>query len=199
MSKIENKCLLLNADYSPICLVSYKKAIIWSVKAKNNTNYSIEIISYIDNKYMLGAENRTYPLPVIARLKKFINLRYNKVKFSRNNVFLRDNYTCQYCGIKFNKNQLTYDHVIPKSYFNKDGNNNKTYWHNVVACCLSCNIKKGNRTPDQANMNLVNIPVEPTDKNKYLPIARDLSIISEEMPESWKQFINPKLYSYANL
>ncbi len=198
MSKIENKCLLLNADYSPMCLVSHKRAVIWSIKAKYDTNYSIEILSYFDNSYILGPENNIYPLPVIARIKKFINLRSHKVKFSRHNVFLRDNYTCQYCGIKFNKNQLTYDHVIPKSYFDKESNK-KTDWNNVVACCLSCNAKKGNRTPDQANMHLVNIPIEPTDKNKYLPIARDLSIISNDIPESWKQFINPKLYYNAHL
>lgn len=191
MSKLDNKrCLLLNADYSPICLVPWKRAIMWSVRADIEYNYSIEILEYFSDSYIYGSEDKKYYLPMVARIKRFINLRTKHIKFSRHNVFLRDDHTCQYCGIKLPAHQLTYDHVIPKSNMK---NIKATTWTNVVACCLRCNSKKGNRTPSQANMSLIQKPCEPTDKTRYLPIVRELSIIKEDIPEQWKLFINTKI------
>lgn len=184
-NKDDRRCLLLNADYSPICLVSWHKSISWSIRY--NTN--VEILYYFSDKYIIGVDNKQYQLPMVARIKRFINLHIKKIKFSRHNVFLRDNYMCQYCGICLSPNQLTYDHVIPKSILR---NKKATHWHNVVTCCLRCNAKKGNKTPDQANMRLIKSPTEPTDKIKYLPITRELSIIKEDIPEQWKQFIHTK-------
>ena len=74
----------------------------------------------------------------------------------RAKIFERDNYTCQYCGKHLEKDELTLDHVFPKSRMGPD------IWENLVTCCKECNQKKANRTPKEAHMKLLKRPVRPT-------------------------------------
>ena len=76
--------------------------------------------------------------------------------FTRFNVFLRDNFTCQYCNHHFSANELTFDHLTPRCM------NGKTTWHNVVSACTNCNLKKGRRLLKQTDMKLFRIPSRPT-------------------------------------
>ena len=76
--------------------------------------------------------------------------------FTRFNVFLRDRFCCQYCNGDFATNELTFDHVVPKS------RGGRTSWQNVVTACLHCNVKKGSRTPQQAHMPLLAVPYRPS-------------------------------------
>jgi 5-methylcytosine-specific restriction endonuclease McrA len=189
-SQAENsKCLLLNADYSPIRIISWQRAIVWSMKYENNNDYGIQIIEYYKDKYIQGACNKKYQVPAVAKTLKYFRIHDRKINFSRNNLFIRDNYTCQYCGQQFAISQLTYDHIIPKSRY---GNNkNSTHWLNIVTACRPCNHKKGNRTPKEAGMSLINSPIEPNYSYAYLPWYQELSNINQGSSyEIWKPFIS---------
>jgi 5-methylcytosine-specific restriction endonuclease McrA len=96
------------------------------------------------------------------------------VKFSRENVLSRDNYQCQYCGHRFPRRQLNYDHVIPRAQ------GGKTVWTNVVSSCIPCNSWKGGRTPKQAGMQLLKVPERP----KWLPLKMP-AVPLAKVPEAW--------------
>ena len=188
-TKAQNaRCLLLNADMLPLRIVSWKKSILWSLKQPEQSN--IEILSYYDDKYILGSNNKIWQLPAVAKTVKYFNIYNRKINFSRNNLFIRDNYTCQYCGKYLNISQLTYDHIIPKSRFiyNKK---TATNWLNIVTCCRLCNHKKGNRTPDEAHMQLIKTPKEPRYSEKYLPWYQELITITQSKPcKEWISYLN---------
>lgn len=189
MKEIKHKqCLLLNADYTPIRIISWKKAIIWSMKYDIYHKYGIEIISYYDDEFIQGTNEKKYAVPAVAKTRYFFNLYHKTINFSRKNLFIRDNYTCQYCGQKLPISQLTYDHVIPKSRFDIKNKHKCTNWINIVTSCWKCNHKKGNKTPKEANMVLLNQPVVPKYCSIYLPWYRDFFTIDGSFPE-WAPFI----------
>jgi hypothetical protein len=115
-----SKCLVLNADYTPLTIISWKKALVWSYKHEYDPNIGVEIIDFYKNDYILGANNKKHPIPAVVKTSKYFRVNNHKVKFSRKNLFIRDNHTCQYCGSKPDMNYLTYDHVIPKSLWSND-------------------------------------------------------------------------------
>lgn len=191
--KAENsKCLLLNADYTPLRIISWRRAIVWSIKYTNNNQYGIEILEYFRDRFIYGACEKRYPVPAVAKTIQYFNLHNKKINFSRHNLLIRDNYTCQYCGKQLAYNQLTYDHIIPKSrfYYNKKL---ATDWHNIVTACRPCNHRKGNRTPKEAGMNLITIPTEPNYSVKYLQWFQELSTIGQDYDE-WRPFLNKYQY-----
>lgn len=194
MSKVNNsKCLLLNADYSPLRIISWRRAIVWSMKYSNDPNYGIEILEYFSDKFIQGVGDKTYKVPAVAKTVRFFNLYNKKISFSRHNLFIRDNYTCQYCGQQMSMSQLTYDHIIPKARFLHD-KKLSTNWNNIVTACRPCNSKKGNRTPKEAGMLLIKHPIEPTYSLEYLPWYQELSTISEVGYDIWKPFLRQGTY-----
>ena len=187
-----NRCLLLNADYSPLNIIDWRRALIWSMRYEHNHKYGIEIIDFYKDDFIQGAHGKKFPVPAVAKTCRFFKTTTSKLTFSRKNIFLRDDYTCQYCGNKFVINELTYDHVIPKSLWKTD-KSLSTNWTNIVTACMKCNRQKGNRTPKQANMPLKNLPSVPTKSNKYLPIAQFLLKIKKEIPAEWTLYL-PESY-----
>lgn len=194
MKARNNSCLVLNADYTPLSIVSWKKAITWHMKYLNNPKYGIDILDFYLNDYIRGVGDKKYPIPCIAKTKRFFRNFKERVVFSRKNIFLRDAYTCQYCNNKYSYNELTYDHVIPKSKWDTS-KGPATCWTNIVTACINCNRKKANKTPKQANMNLKNLPFEPNKNPKYLAVSQDLSIINN-IPKQWLIYL-PESYKYA--
>jgi hypothetical protein len=188
MSILHSRCLLLNADYSPISVISWKKAFTWHIKYENCNDYGIEIIDFYKNDFITGTHNKKYPVPAVAKTKKFFRHNNNTVLFSRKNLFVRDDYTCQYCGTRLDIKNLTYDHVIPKSKWNYD-HGSPTTWTNIVTACVRCNLYKSNRTPKQANMTLIKLPIKPNKSPRYLPIAHHLRKIRDEIPNEWKIYL----------
>ncbi len=141
--------IVINASYEFLGLVSWQRAMGLLFSGK------VEVIK--ESNRIVKTVTRTFHVPAVIRLVKFIRQIYKReVPFSRKNILVRDGYKCQYCGDDFNSGDLTVDHIIPKV---QGGNND---WTNVVACCRSCNIRKGGRTPRQAGMQLVRKPFKPT-------------------------------------
>ncbi len=125
--------------------------------------------------YWVRTVSREIPVPRVIALREFDKLPARHVRFSRTHIFMRDQYTCQYCARELPKAQLNLDHVMPRS------RGGKTSWDNVVTSCLTCNRIKGNRTPQEAQMPLRKKPKKP---------AGSLGLLSfKNIHESWQNFI----------
>jgi 5-methylcytosine-specific restriction endonuclease McrA len=162
--------LLLNFTFEPLKVVSWKKAITMVMLEK------VEVIEEYDR--MIRGVNLALRLPAVIRLNRFIRKGTPIVKFSRQNLYIRDRGICQYCGMPFERKELTYDHVIPRS---KDG---QTEWTNVVTCCVSCNHRKGGRTPEEAGMSLIRKPKAPI----WIPLLT-VCLGIEEPPDPWRDYL----------
>lgn len=184
------RCLVLNADYTPLTIIGWQRAIVWSMSSEKHIG-SGSVIDFYKNDYINGV-NKKIPIPAVLRISKYIRINGFCVNFSRKNLFTRDNFMCQYCGCKKDTAELTYDHVIPKSAWNRNYGS-PTNWHNVVTACVQCNRKKGNKTPSQANMKLLNLPIRPTKNIHSLTIGALLNKIQYEIPEEWKLYL-PESY-----
>jgi 5-methylcytosine-specific restriction endonuclease McrA len=162
--------LLLNITYEPLRVINWKKAItlllLDKVEVLEEYNREIRSVSF------------TLKLPSVVRLLRLVKRPKTPVKFSRQNIYARDKNTCQYCGSAHPWEDLTYDHVIPKY------RGGKTEWSNIVTCCISCNRRKGGRTPAEAGMKLIRKPARP----KWLPALR-VTIGYKEIPRSWRDYL----------
>ena len=162
----------MNSGFQPIKLVNWQKALLLYFQGK------VEVIQF--HSLWVRTVSRTFQIPSVMRLKRYIApYRATRIKFSRENIYLRDQYTCQYCGKRFPPKELTLDHVVPASRFGRKD------WTNVVTACRPCNHKKGNRTPLGAGMPLLNEPKIPT----WLPIVQPQFKIEEDIPEEWRPYL----------
>lgn len=144
---MNTSCILLNGDYTFLCLVDWKKAMCLMFSDK------VKVLKY-SNRTIQGVE-KVFRAPAVLVLMKIVRSVYRgRVPFSKKNVLVRDRFACAYCGKAVKP--LTIDHVIPRS---KGG---KTDWDNCVACCRGCNINKGAKTPREARMHLIKRPFQPT-------------------------------------
>jgi 5-methylcytosine-specific restriction endonuclease McrA len=117
-------------------------------------------------------------VPKVIVLLLFDRLPKKEVKFTRHNIFERDKNTCQYCGNIYDRKELNLDHVIPRD---KGG---QTSWENVVCSCITCNTRKGNRLPHEAQMHLIRKPKRP----KWRPFVN--LVVESQHHESWRHFID---------
>jgi 5-methylcytosine-specific restriction endonuclease McrA len=117
-------------------------------------------------------------VPRVIRLLTFDRLPKQKLHLNRRNVLARDGHLCQYCGRHFPTHLLSIDHVMPRSQ------GGETTWENVVCACLTCNMKKGGRTPHEAHMKLIQLPVRP--KRNPMLVLR----LSNPKYESWRTWID---------
>jgi len=140
------RVLLLNQSYEPLSVTNVKKAIILILLRK------AELVADKENK-KIHSVNAEFKWPTVIRLKSYIHVPYKNIILTRKNILKRDGHRCAYCGR--GDLPLTIDHIIPKSRGGEDS------WENMVASCLSCNNRKGNRTPEEANMKLRVKPFEP--------------------------------------
>lgn len=115
-------------------------------------------------------------IPKVLLLKHYDRVPVKEVRFSKEAVFERDGYRCQYCGEVFPTHHLNLDHVIPREM------GGKTSWENIVTSCVQCNTRKANRMPHQANMSILSRPARP----KRRPFV---SIEPSEAEEDWMCFL----------
>jgi 5-methylcytosine-specific restriction endonuclease McrA len=161
--------LLLNQSYEPISVINWKRAVTLLTLGK------IEVVEEYNED--IRSMYLVIKAPAVVRLLKSFRRPRKRVKFNRQNILARDRWKCQFCGQKFPSKELTYDHVLPKS------RGGKTIWENIVTACESCNLKKGGKTPQEANMKLKKRPTRPD----WVPIFT-ISVSRKAVPEPWKNF-----------
>ncbi|QDS85962.1 CRISPR-associated endonuclease Cas9 [Rosistilla oblonga] len=194
-SVLDSSVLILNRFYMAIRVVSVRRgftllyrqcAEVITLEDEQYTSY--DFTSWCELSQLTSLEKQPgedyikavgfdLRVPRICRLTRFDRLPVQSVRFNRKNLFARDSHRCQYCGQDKPSNQLSVDHVVPRSH------GGKTTWENVVCCCLRCNSRKGGRTPSQANMNLLTTPIKP----KFNPVLTQP--IVDPRYECWKTFL----------
>lgn len=196
-SAIHASVLALNRQYAPVHVVSARRAFcllykglaeVISVEDGTYQSYDfdgwleaslmrLEFGDFCEHRDWIRAVNFEIQIPRVVRLIRYERMPRNSVKFNRRNIFLRDDYLCQYCGRKYGTHRLSLDHVMPKS------RGGPTTWENIVCCCLDCNVRKGGRTPHEAGMKLMRAPKKPA-RNPLL-----FQHLQSQKYASWKPFL----------
>ena len=162
--------LMLDQGYAPVKIIPWTKALQLLTLGK------VEVIEeYADE---VRSRYLVFKIPAVVRLLRAFRRRSKPVKFSRVNIYGRDDYRCQYCGKHKPIDELTYDHVLPRS------RGGRTNWTNIVTACGPCNLKKADRTPAEARMTLLSEPRQPKD----LP-AIMITISRESAPAAWRDYL----------
>lgn len=172
------KCpaLILNADYRPL---SYFPLSLWSWQDALRAIFRETVVVVSEYERVVRSPTCEIRLPSVLALKEYIPSAQHPA-FTRFNVFLRDNWQCQYCGDGFRTQELTFDHIIPRS------RGGRTSWTNIVAACQACNIMKGDKTPRECGMYPLHEPEQPTifelqDNGRRFP--------PNFLHESWGDFL----------
>lgn len=165
---MQERVLVLNANFEPINVCSTKRAICLILTGKASL--------VLNGRGEIRTTRNAYPLPSIIRLEKMIRRPRPSIRLTKREILRRDNFICQYCGST--GIHLTIDHVHPRH------SGGEHSWENLVAACSACNHRKGSRTLDQSGMKLLRTPTEPSNSAFYI-FARHLSENSE-----WYSFIN---------
>ncbi len=195
------RTLILDQSYNPFQVVDWKDAVtkMFNGKLEIIAQYD-EVLAHLDERALTTfpklrkALRQVIPVDVTSIEVKVPAVGIQRMKtqpkrkagmrFSPENVRLRDKFTCQYCGKKPPLKELNRDHVIPRSQ------GGKTNWTNIVTSCIDCNSRKGGATPEQAGMKLLVVPVQP----QSLPLRVSRQAL-ENAPEEWAPFLQN--YSFA--
>lgn len=161
-----SKVLVLNASYEPLNITSWRRAVVLLLKGK------AEQLEH--NGHYLFAD---FPLPSVIRLRQYVRVPYKEIPLTRRNILERDHHSCQYCSYK--GEQLTLDHVIPRSRGGGDS------WENLVTACVRCNVKKGNRTPKEANLLLRSQPRKPYSSLHFELVKHTRGNLNHE----WRKYV----------
>lgn len=162
--------LVLNASYEPIHVCAVRRALVMVVKGVAHTEEAGE--------GRVHSPSRSLAVPSVIRLVEYRRIPRQMRAISRKNILIRDQYTCQYCEEKFGAGELTLDHVVPRS---RGGANT---WENLVASCLRCNNRKGDRLPYEAGMTLRQQP-----KPFNLHTSRNLMRQMGSQQENWRKYL----------
>jgi 5-methylcytosine-specific restriction endonuclease McrA len=195
-SALDNSVLVLNKHYAAIHVISVRRAfgllyrnLAEVITCENDQYLSYDFASWREvSEVRLQFEPEKYDwvhcvrfqiaVPRIVRLLIYDHLPRQSVKFNRRNIYARDRSRCQYCGKKFTPAELSLDHVLPRTL------GGKTTWENIVCACLACNVRKGGRTPEQASMKLISVPIKPR-RSPVITLR-----LSSAKYASWKQFLD---------
>jgi hypothetical protein len=212
---VNARVLVLNRNWFPVNVIDALDAVHKVFKGRavcldTETGATYDFDKWLDNwddaaklakleaGRMAGAGRAFLVLPeviVCTEYKGFgykVNMRH-RPSFSRRNLFIRDRNTCQFCGKKFRTEELTMDHVVPKS---KGG---RVTWKNIVLACTTCNNKKGGRYLKDSGMRLIRQPFEPKAGDLVLgPVERLKMRLGRNVPKTWEQFLG-RLYWLTEL
>ena len=157
-----DRVLVLNSDYTPLNVTTIRRGFILVIKGK------AEVLREDTQKIVTTIGE--FVRPLVIRLLNYVRFTSAPLKLNRKRLYRRDDNQCVYCG---SKKSLTIDHVLPKS------RGGKNTWGNLVTCCNPCNIKKGNRTPEESGMKLRKKPYEPSIFS---------FVLSSDVEELWEDF-----------
>ncbi|MEI8212361.1 MAG: HNH endonuclease [Planctomycetota bacterium] len=195
-SSLDCSVLVLNRFYMAIRVIDVRRAMtllyrgcaeVITIEDDQYTNYDFENWSELSELQALEKQpgedyiktpTRELQVPRIVRLVFYDRVPKSTVRFNRKTLFARDGYRCQYCGQTRPMSQLSLDHVCPRSQ------GGRTTWENVVCSCTTCNSRKGGRTPVQAGMKLLTVPVRPT-ANPGIAVT-----LKDPRYHSWKTFLS---------
>ncbi len=166
---MNRKVLVLNQDYTALSVCSATKAFLLVFLDK------AELVAASETQFLNSISN-VFPMPTVIRLHRYVQIPYKGVMLSRQNIFKRDGHQCVYCGLR---NDLTLDHVIPKS------RGGRTSWDNLVTACRRCNAKKGDFKPEEAGFTPSHRPFKPS----FIMFLRDFS---GAIDPSWMPFLSKK-------
>ncbi len=193
---LDAKVLVLNRFYSAIRVIDARRAFILLAKEIAEV-IAVEDGSYVSYPFSTWTELSEFrqefelnqhdwvrtarisiAVPKIVRVLGYDRLPREQVKLNRRNIYARDGNLCQYCGKTFPTKELTLDHVKPRV----QGGGNA--WTNLVCACVKCNARKGGRTPEQAGMRLIRVPMKPK-RNPAISLR-----LGSPKYESWKAFLD---------
>ena len=183
--------LLLNADYTPIKVLPWQRAIVLLLEEK------VAVVTAYTDRAIRSA-TLSFPFPAVVALKRYAAIA-SRVKFNRQNVLARDLHSCQYCGMRPRRRSglpllelLTIDHVVPRAQ-SRVGKvtlpwSGKvvpvTCWENVATACTACNTRKADRTPAEARMTLRRVPRMPNQWDILW-----MAIHWVDVPHEWKDWL----------
>jgi len=192
---LNSKVLVLNRSYLPVHVTSVKRAfcLLYQgvARAVDEQYRTFDFDSWRDlgvemHQERVGLVGGVIRVPRVLLLIAYERIPRRHVRFSRFNIFARDNNTCQYCGHRFPRTELNLDHVIPRS------RGGLSIWENIVCSCHVCNRRKGGRTPDEASMRLVRRPRRP----EWTPYSTDM--FSLRRYREWMPFLTNVDTAYWN-
>ena len=172
------RTLVLNADmqplsWAPLSSWSWQEAVTAVMQRR-----VVQLKAY--EEVTIRSAHAEFEVPAVVCLRRYHQRR--AVPFTRFNLFLRDEFRCQYCGCERSARDLTFDHVIPRSRGGKSG------FRNIVAACQACNLKKGNRTPERAGLRLLR-PPRPPSPSEIDRVGRRLAVRHKDLHRTWLDFL----------
>jgi len=195
MSILNTKVLVLNRSYVPVHVTSVRRAFVLLyqdvARAVDEQYRTFDFASWSQlavtvEHDSVGLVSCAIRVPRVILLLAYDRIPKRHVRFSRHNIYARDNDTCQYCGDRFPRPELNLDHVVPRS------RGGLGTWENVVCSCHRCNRRKGGRTPEEAGMRLLKRPARP----HWTPFLS--ATWTPRRYHQWRPFLSPVDVSYWN-
>ena len=168
--------LVLNADFRPL---SYFPLSLWAWQDAVKAVFLSRVNVVSEYDHAVHSPSLEFQLPSVISLRNYVAMD-RRPAFTRFNVFLRDAFSCQYCGSPFPSEILTFDHIVPKS------RGGRTAWDNVVTACAQCNLKKGHRPLKSAGMHLFRRPTRPSN---FQLQENGRAFPPNYLHESWRDFL----------
>src|SRR5882757_2243864 len=168
--RLQKPVLVLNASYEPINICAARRALILVLKGVASAEET--------SAHAVHSARNSVRLPSVIRLLEYRRIPRQTRALSRKNILMRDRYSCQYCHRTLPSGEMTLDHVIPRSRAGE------TTWENLVACCHSCNNRKGSCTPEEAGMKLLRSP-----RPFSLHTSRHLMRLLGKSDDQWRKYL----------
>jgi 5-methylcytosine-specific restriction endonuclease McrA len=168
--------LVLNADFRPL---SYYPLSTWHWQDALKASCQDRVMVVACYELFITSPSTRIQLPSVIALKDYVKLD-RRPAFTRLNVFLRDRFTCQYCRARFPTEELTFDHVRPRS------RGGQTSWENIVTACQSCNRAKANRLLSETELRLAQTPRRPSAQQLY---QSGRGLPSRALHQSWQDYL----------